>query len=364
MVDLIPKIYDTRRVIRILGEDGETQAVQLDPGQPKSVMKIPQGERVKQIYNLGVGKYDIAITTGPSYTTARQEAATILTELANSAKDPASAAVMRYLAVKNSDFHGSEEMTRMLKALLPPALQQDPNNPQPVPPHIQAQMQQQQMLMQAALQKIQELESGEKAKMAKVQVDAREAEEKIKLEREKADAEAKITIYKARVDAQAKVEVAKIQADCKMREAGLSADTDMSIAFMTGEREKQIADKDREIEVQNADKDRQVEIQTANADRGADMLLQTAQMGQDKDLAEQEMAMQPEETKPAPQGNMRDMMTGMMQLMASIAQNNQKMMQMHEQTMLSIAKMIANPPQRRVTMTSPISGKQVIATVN
>jgi hypothetical protein len=354
IVDLIPKIYDTRRVVRIIGEDGEAQAVTLDPEQPQSSMKIREGDKVRQIYNPGVGTFDVAITTGPSYTTARQEAATILTELANSAKDPASAAVMRYLAVKNSDFHGSDEMTRMLKALLPPALQQDPNNPVQIPPQVQAQMQQMQQMMQLAAQKIQELESGEKTKMAKVEVDAKEAAAKLRLAQEEADREAKIAIYKANKEAETKVRVAQIQADCKMREAGLSADTDMSIAFMTGEREKQIADADRQIEVQNA-----------NADRGADIMLQSAQMGQDRQLAEQEMAIQPEGQAPAaPQGNMRDMMSGMMQLMANIADDNQKMMQMHEQTMLAIAQMVSNPPQRKVTMTLPSTGKTVTATVN
>ena len=40
LVDLIPKIYDTQRVARIIGVDGETKMVKLNPDQPEAVRKI------------------------------------------------------------------------------------------------------------------------------------------------------------------------------------------------------------------------------------------------------------------------------------------------------------------------------------
>jgi hypothetical protein len=76
LVDLIPKIYDTQRIARIIGEDGETKMVKINPDQPQPVNKImdQQGIVIDKIYNPGVGKYDVVATTGPGYATKRQEA--------------------------------------------------------------------------------------------------------------------------------------------------------------------------------------------------------------------------------------------------------------------------------------------------
>ena len=76
IIDLIPKIYDTRRVVRILGEDGDSQPATVDPSRRQAVTKIQGMDgKVQSIYNLGVGTYDVTVTTGPSYNTKRMEAA-------------------------------------------------------------------------------------------------------------------------------------------------------------------------------------------------------------------------------------------------------------------------------------------------
>lgn len=135
IVDLAPRIYDRRRVQRILGEDGREENVTLNPDQAEAVREIPRADgSIERIYNLGVGTYDVTVTTGPGYATSRQEAATVLTELANAAKDPLRSAILSYAAVKNSDFHDSEEVARMLKAVLPPQLQStEGGGAEPVP---------------------------------------------------------------------------------------------------------------------------------------------------------------------------------------------------------------------------------------
>jgi hypothetical protein len=371
LIDLIPKIYDTRRVLRILGEDDEPQSVTVDPEQQQARLSItdPTGRPIKTIYNLGVGKYDVTVSVGPSYTTARQEAATILTELANSAKDPTSAAVMRYLAVKNSDFFDSDEAMRMLKALLPPALQQDPKETG-LPPHAAAALEQATMALQQANAKIQELESGQQAAMAKVQVQQQEGQAKIQLEREKAEAEAKLALAKARLDAQVKLQTAQIDADCKMKVAGLQSDTDMSIAFMGGQNEKAIAEADRAADIEKADADREVEVQTSDKDRVADLLTSSADRSADMVNAdadrEAQMQMAEGEAKPAkPQagGNLRDMMTMMMTVMDELAKSNQQMMQQHEEHMAQIAQALTKNQTKHVTMKAP-SGQTYSATIN
>ena len=83
LVDLIPKIYDTQRIARIIGIDGETNMVKIDPTQAEPVKKIVDqtGVVIEKIYNPGVGKYDVVVTTGPGYATKRQEALEAMAQL-------------------------------------------------------------------------------------------------------------------------------------------------------------------------------------------------------------------------------------------------------------------------------------------
>jgi hypothetical protein len=119
LVDLIPHYYDTARQARILGEDGTPSMVALNPGQGQPVMEAPEGGKS---YDITVGKYDVTVATGPSFTTKRQEAAEFMSNVAAAAKDPATVQVATYLAVKNSDMAGAEEATKMIKKLLPPGI--------------------------------------------------------------------------------------------------------------------------------------------------------------------------------------------------------------------------------------------------
>ena len=83
IVDLIPKIYDTQRIARIIGIDGETSMAKIDPTQPEPVRKVvdQSGVVIEKIYNPSVGKYDVVVTTGPSYMTKRQEAMDAMSQI-------------------------------------------------------------------------------------------------------------------------------------------------------------------------------------------------------------------------------------------------------------------------------------------
>ena len=253
IIDMIPHYYDTKRIVRILGEDGEMQAVEIDPEQEESMRQIQTSRGMKRIYNPAVGKYDVTTTVGPSYNTKRMEAAATYVELAKGAADPASAAALRYLTVKNSDFGGSDEGAKLLKALLPPqALQALSDGGQEMPPAAMAQIQklqqQVQMMDQAGQemgQRLQEAESGAAQAQAKIAADTktrlaeldleRQIErEKAALAREKADAElnqkrqaavdeAELIKFKAVLDARTKIEVAEIQAKATLQGAQIQA---------------------------------------------------------------------------------------------------------------------------------------------
>ena len=128
LVDLIPKIYDTQRIARIIGEDGETKMVKINPDQPQPVNKIvnEQGIVIEKIYNPGVGKYDVVATTGPGYATKRQEALEAMAQLLQG--NPQLWAVAGDLFVKNMDWPGAQEMAKRFAKTIDPKLLSDGND--------------------------------------------------------------------------------------------------------------------------------------------------------------------------------------------------------------------------------------------
>jgi len=129
-VDLIPKIYDTQRIVRIIGLDGETKMVKIDPTQPEAVRKIQnqEGIVIDKIYNPSVGKYDVVVATGPGYATKRQEALEAMAQLLQG--NPQLWAVAGDLFVKNMDWPGAAEMAkRFAKTIDPKLMQEADDNP-------------------------------------------------------------------------------------------------------------------------------------------------------------------------------------------------------------------------------------------
>jgi hypothetical protein len=130
LVDLIPKIYDTQRIARIIGEDGETKMIKINPEQQQPVNKImdERGIVLEKIYNPGVGKYDVVAITGPGYATKRQEALEAMAQLLQG--NPQLWAVAGDLFVKNMDWPGAQEMSkRFAKTIDPKFLSDGEDNP-------------------------------------------------------------------------------------------------------------------------------------------------------------------------------------------------------------------------------------------
>ena len=125
LVDLIPKIYDTQRIARIIGEDGETKMVKINPDQPQPVNKIvnEQGIVIEKIYNPGVGKYDVVATTGPGYATKRQAALEAMAQLLQG--NPQLWQVAGDLFVKNMDWPGAQEMSKRFAKTIDPKFLSD-----------------------------------------------------------------------------------------------------------------------------------------------------------------------------------------------------------------------------------------------
>ena len=144
LIDMIPKIYDTQRVARIIGEDGETKMVKINPDQQQPVNKImdEQGIVIEKIYNPGVGKYDVVATTGPGYATKRQEALEAMAQLLQG--NPQLWQVAGDLFVKNMDWPGAQEMSKRFAKTIDPKLMGDSEDN----PALQAAQQQMQAMGQ------------------------------------------------------------------------------------------------------------------------------------------------------------------------------------------------------------------------
>lgn len=169
IIDLIPKIYDTERVLMILGEDGSQTQVHLDPNAPQahqttidpnqpppqpSMSAQPDPDAARQqalrtIFNPRIGRYNVVADVGPSYATKRQEAANAFTQIL--ANNPSAFQIVGDFWAKNEDFPGSDELAIRLKQGLPPQYQA--NAPDPKVMQLQAQLQQIQQNAQQLLQK-------------------------------------------------------------------------------------------------------------------------------------------------------------------------------------------------------------------
>jgi Phage P22-like portal protein len=131
IVDMIPKIYDTQRVARIIGVNGDTDMVKIDPNQPEPVKKIVDnnGIEIDKIYNPSVGKYDVVVTTGPSYMTKRQEALDAMGMILQS--NPQLWQVAGDLFIKNMDWPGAQEMADRFARVIDPKVLGDGSDDSP-----------------------------------------------------------------------------------------------------------------------------------------------------------------------------------------------------------------------------------------
>jgi hypothetical protein len=96
-----------------MGYDGTISEAQINPTIPTASQK--QG--LQMMYNLGVGTYDVTITSGPSYNTLRQEATESMVTMIQA--HPELMNVIGDLMVKNMDWPGAEEISKRLHMVLP-----------------------------------------------------------------------------------------------------------------------------------------------------------------------------------------------------------------------------------------------------
>jgi hypothetical protein len=174
LIDLIPKVYDTARVVKIMAEDGSdadvavvpdaaqahqhvqpqpqpdgsVAAVPLSPEQAKQAQEDPNQPDPRVIFNPNIGTYDVEADVGPPYGTQRQEAANAFSQIMQ--QNPAAFQIVGDFWAANSDFPGADELADRLKRGLPP---QYKSGIDPQVQQISQQAQQMHQQAQAFLQK-------------------------------------------------------------------------------------------------------------------------------------------------------------------------------------------------------------------
>lgn len=210
IIDLIPKVYNNERVIRVIGEDGSQRAQKVNTQQPVQAtdkkgqpVQDDQGQPIMRMYDLTAGKYDLTVTTGPSFTTRREEAAAQMTEMIRAL--PAAAPVLGKHLAKNLDWPGADEIAEELEAMSQPQ----------VPPELQQAIEEGKKKIAQQAEEIQNLKLDQQAEQAKIvaqhQADMAKIESQKQLDAAKLQSAEQLKLLEIQSDE--KIALIKIQAD-------------------------------------------------------------------------------------------------------------------------------------------------------
>lgn len=222
LVDLIPKVYDQPQVMRIIGVDGSAESVSINQEY------VDQKTGALKIHDLTVGKYDVAVDSGPSFTTRREEFVNSVTEIIRA--NPQTAPLLMDLVAKNMDWPEADEVAKRFKAMLPPQiLQMEGADNEAIPPEaqmmlnqLQGQLQQMEQQIQAGgaeFQKIQQENQSLKLQLQNKQGELQIAAGELQLKAHEIDARSGSDQAKA----QAEVMVAGIEAKSAAQVAAIEA---------------------------------------------------------------------------------------------------------------------------------------------
>lgn len=381
LVDMIPRVYDTPRIARILGEDDVADYAELDPTleSPMEERQDPTTGKRKKKYNLAKGTYDVAVTVGPGYSTQRQEALEFLQAAGQSA--PQILAATADMLPKLADMPMADEMAKRLRAMLPPPVQQVINagadGQEELSPEAMAMLDQakQQLgeahgqleAMQKALEQVQQeaqaLKSGADLKNAEIQsrerIAAMEAQVNLQIEKMRA----RVTTQTKRMELSGQdVELSAVEAAIATMTAQVSelqhsqAQIAQAIAIAAAPKSQEVVMTSPSGQVYRAVVDAHDQ---ASAMAAQELAQRTAE---DAQRAQAQMV-------PAVEGQMgvagdistAPVQTGVDAALGGIAQEIDAIRAMHGQIARALQQ-LATPKQREVTMMSP-SGQEYRAVV-
>ena len=127
ILQILPLLYDTKRIKNVLGNDGIEYALEIDPGLREGYLEQQdaQGKVVKRCLNPLIGKYDVAARVGPAQDTRREETIQALGVLLTQA--PGLTGLVGDIMLRNMNWDGAQEAALRLRRMVPPvALGQGP----------------------------------------------------------------------------------------------------------------------------------------------------------------------------------------------------------------------------------------------
>ena len=127
LLDLYPRLYDTKRIKRIVANDGIEYDLVIDPGLRAGYAQEQdhQGQVIKRVMNPLVGKFEVAASVGPAHDTRREETVENMTLILTQA--PGLIPLLGDVLLKNMQFEGAQEAALRLRRMVPPvALGQGP----------------------------------------------------------------------------------------------------------------------------------------------------------------------------------------------------------------------------------------------
>jgi hypothetical protein len=211
IVNMLPKVYDTPRIMRILGADEKMDMVPVNT--PNHEGKPDDSGAIKAVLNdLTVGQYDVTIGVGPSYTTQRAEAVDAMMQVGQAY--PTLWQVAGDKIVRSMDWPGADEIADRLEKTLPPGIaeEKDDQQQQQLPPQVTQALQQVSQEIQQLQQQLQQSESGMAAKQLDAQVKVHLAEQAQKSEQARLDSQERI----AAMNNDTKHEIAELQGMVQM----------------------------------------------------------------------------------------------------------------------------------------------------
>lgn len=117
VLDLIPKVYDSARTIRIVGEDDSVETKQIN--NPVG-LELDGVSRVEN--DVTIGAYDVVVKMGPAFDSLRSEAREGMTAMIKSAPDIFP--LVGDLIAKMQDWPYADELAERLEAVQPHAIKE------------------------------------------------------------------------------------------------------------------------------------------------------------------------------------------------------------------------------------------------
>lgn len=208
IANAIPKVYDAKRAVQILGADETPKIAKIN------WQHVDDSGKIKHFKVKDSSADTPIVTMGRAFSTKRMESFDMMTSVLQTS--PNLLPMLGDIFFKNSDMAGADQLAERFKKMLPPNLQDnDANDPAQQAQALSAQLQQAHQVIQVGHQHIQQLEQEKQAKVVENQTKAQIAasQDQTKITLAKMEMETKLAIAEITTKAQIASERATIEAD-------------------------------------------------------------------------------------------------------------------------------------------------------